>query len=546
VKEGMNRSDERMAEDLERLCSNISLTDGEKIGITVTEGEIADIREKGANCLVGKLWTEKAVNKEAFKDVLSRIWRMVGRVIFKELQDNCWLFEFSGNEDKRRVLEGRPWSFDRFVLVLNEFDGKTPPSQMQFRHSPIWVQIHDMPLLCMTKVVGEKIGASLGVLEDVDVAGDGVGWGRCLRIRVIIDLSNPLERGRALSIGGKSVWVSFKYEKLPLFCFHCGRIVHEKQGCSVRRSPRVHVDERDKQWGIWLRADDLRRERGRNDKGRGGGWFSNTAEDSDSAGGYRAETPPEKESTGCMGTHNCSGQRGTKELQNETAAGGSGAVMHGLSQGNKEVIQQDSFEERASGKYNKEKANIGESFSTSSRANTGKAQVGVSLSTSSRAKEHINSLETEGMVNRSEVEANHTVEPLPKNRWLISGLEKGADRGENLHLDLLLGSKGSDGEIIHNSSTVMPMTGVTIDGDNISGNMGRKGIKGWKRQARSTKTPAQSPLRGGPTARKKRGHMVVGPQLKVGCPEATMKRNKTLGAEFEELAEAVIQPRQQP
>jgi hypothetical protein len=49
-------------------------------------------------------------------------------VKFKELKDNIWLFEFSDDGDKRRVLDGRSWSFDRQILVLNEFDGSTPPS----------------------------------------------------------------------------------------------------------------------------------------------------------------------------------------------------------------------------------------------------------------------------------------------------------------------------------------------------------------------------------------------------------------------------------
>jgi hypothetical protein len=87
----------------------------------------------------------------------------------QELQENVWLFEFSGGEDKRRVLVGCPWSFDCHALVLNEFDGKTQPSQMQFRYSPVWIQVHDMPLLCMTHEVGVKIEESLGEIEDVDV-----------------------------------------------------------------------------------------------------------------------------------------------------------------------------------------------------------------------------------------------------------------------------------------------------------------------------------------------------------------------------------------
>ena len=177
-----------MAEELEKLCGKISLTGGENKGLIICEGEIAGGREKGERCLVGKVGGERRVNKDAFRTVLSQIWRTVGSVVFKEVQDNIWFFEFIEKEDKERVLEGRPWSFDHQVLVLNEFNRSIPPSQMEFNHSPFWIQVHDMPLLYMNQAVGIKIGESMGEVEDVDVTGDGSGWGRCLRIRVKVNV----------------------------------------------------------------------------------------------------------------------------------------------------------------------------------------------------------------------------------------------------------------------------------------------------------------------------------------------------------------------
>jgi hypothetical protein len=46
---------------------------------------------------------------------------------------------------------------------------------MEFITSPFWIQVHDMPLICMTRGVGKKISDSLGVMEDIDIAGDGAG-----------------------------------------------------------------------------------------------------------------------------------------------------------------------------------------------------------------------------------------------------------------------------------------------------------------------------------------------------------------------------------
>jgi hypothetical protein len=70
-----------------------------------------------------------------------------------------------------KVLEGRPWSFDRFLLTLLDFDGSIPSSQWNFSTSPFWIQIHNLPLICMMKAIGSKIGHSLGVLEGVDITG---------------------------------------------------------------------------------------------------------------------------------------------------------------------------------------------------------------------------------------------------------------------------------------------------------------------------------------------------------------------------------------
>jgi hypothetical protein len=216
----------------------------------VEDFEIAEAKQQENNCLIGKIWAGKRVHNEGFINVFRRIWRIEKEVNFKEIQPNMWMFEFSQEADKLKVLEGRLWSFDRFLIALLEFDGSIPFSQWNFSTSPFWIQIHELPLICMTKSIGSKIGHSLGVLETVDIAGEGVEWGSVMRIRVIIDIKKPLERGRNLTIAGKAHWVKFKYENLSVFCFNCGQIVHGENGCPAR----IRLDNK-KEWGVWLRAE---------------------------------------------------------------------------------------------------------------------------------------------------------------------------------------------------------------------------------------------------------------------------------------------------
>jgi hypothetical protein len=66
-----------MADNLEDLCGKLSLTKGEKVRIKVEELEVSDARVIAGKCVVGKVWIDKNVNKEAFKLVLSNIWRTI-------------------------------------------------------------------------------------------------------------------------------------------------------------------------------------------------------------------------------------------------------------------------------------------------------------------------------------------------------------------------------------------------------------------------------------------------------------------------------------
>jgi hypothetical protein len=140
-----------MAEGSEEVRRKFPLKAGETKGISIEDDETVELRAMGLRCLVGKLGVNKKLNKEAFKSLLNRIWRTEGRLFIKEIHEQLWLFEFAEEEDKKRVMEGHPWSFDRTLLVLKEFEAKTPPNHMVFNHTPICIQIHGMPLGCMNR-----------------------------------------------------------------------------------------------------------------------------------------------------------------------------------------------------------------------------------------------------------------------------------------------------------------------------------------------------------------------------------------------------------
>lgn len=109
-----------------------------------------------------------------------------------------------------------------------------------------------LPLACMSAKIGNQIGSSVGHVVEVDTDDDGVGWGQFLRVKIRVDLTKPLLRGRQLKLQGVSMSVAFQYEWLPRFCFNYGVVKYGLLGCTKKSSSMVHRYKLEN--GPWLRA----------------------------------------------------------------------------------------------------------------------------------------------------------------------------------------------------------------------------------------------------------------------------------------------------
>ena len=94
--------------------------------------------------------------------------------------------------------------------------------------------MHNLPLRHMNKTTAEAIGKTLGTVEQVDSSSTGECQGRYLRVRIQIDITQPLCRGRMVNIGeAEPEWVAFQYEKLPIFCYWCEHLNHDEKDCTL-------------------------------------------------------------------------------------------------------------------------------------------------------------------------------------------------------------------------------------------------------------------------------------------------------------------------
>ena len=128
------------------------------------------------------------------------------------------LFTFDNKLEVDSILSNEPWSFDKHLMVLQRYDKDTLVEDLMFNRTFFWVQVHDIPIRFMNQKVAEGICSTVGtVIRKSDTKVDGGGF---MRVKVSLDITRPLSRGRMVSLGqGKEQWVSFKYERLPNICY---------------------------------------------------------------------------------------------------------------------------------------------------------------------------------------------------------------------------------------------------------------------------------------------------------------------------------------
>ena len=77
-----------------------------------------------------------------------------------------------------------------------------------------------------------------------------------MRVRVQLDVTQPLCRGRKIWLGGEQDhWVSFKFERLPIFCYWCGQISHDDRDCAIWLNSRGRMTPDQQEYGPWLRGE---------------------------------------------------------------------------------------------------------------------------------------------------------------------------------------------------------------------------------------------------------------------------------------------------
>lgn len=142
--------------------------------------------------------------------------------------DNIIFFKFEDEYDFDRVIEHKPWTYDKHLVVFEREVDIVPVFALEFKYTTFWIQIHDLLIHCLNPETRDSIGNSLGTLLHMTDLEEGGGKGNYLKVRVRVDISKPLSRVRKIWSEGKFIgWAALRYERLLNFCYWCGLVSHD-------------------------------------------------------------------------------------------------------------------------------------------------------------------------------------------------------------------------------------------------------------------------------------------------------------------------------
>ncbi|MBA0707110.1 hypothetical protein Golax_019187 [Gossypium laxum] len=78
-------------------------------------------------CLVGCFLTANMVHFSAIKNIMANLWHPLGGVQISDLRERRYLFKFYHEIDIERVINGTPWTFNNYLLVVYRVGGNEDP-----------------------------------------------------------------------------------------------------------------------------------------------------------------------------------------------------------------------------------------------------------------------------------------------------------------------------------------------------------------------------------------------------------------------------------
>ncbi|KAK1680162.1 hypothetical protein QYE76_041010 [Lolium multiflorum] len=187
------------------MLGRLQLTTQESMHFVLDDG--AYILDAPEWALIGKVLAPNTLHISTIKSALWSAWGNPKGLEFRPMGANIFLAEFATEADKTLVQDGTPWTVGNHCVILNVWDPRVNPADVEFNELAFWARILKLPCGLMNDHRGKELASRLGKIERMVVDEKGRAWGEYLRV------------------------LSVMYERMPTFCFSCGLIGHSSLSC---------------------------------------------------------------------------------------------------------------------------------------------------------------------------------------------------------------------------------------------------------------------------------------------------------------------------
>lgn len=101
---------------------------------------------------------------------------------------------------RKGSLWGGPWHFDKALIVLTEPASIRDIKDQSFTHTTFWVQIHNIPIMCMNREAIQKLWERIGLVKEIEMNENGLCIGQFVRVRISINITKSLKKSCILAI----------------------------------------------------------------------------------------------------------------------------------------------------------------------------------------------------------------------------------------------------------------------------------------------------------------------------------------------------------
>lgn len=125
-----------MADELAMLWEKLEFTKEEDVSITLGSSSTKAAKERGKNCLIMRILSQRSIMLNTLRKNLRMVWKPKKGLQITEIEEKLCMAKFGDEKDKKRVLEMCPWSYEKQLILLQDFKGEQTPKEISLTRSP--------------------------------------------------------------------------------------------------------------------------------------------------------------------------------------------------------------------------------------------------------------------------------------------------------------------------------------------------------------------------------------------------------------------------